>query len=254
MSKKKPGKPETLGICVYCGQSGRVEPDHVVPCTLFLHGNQSKWTVPSCRSCNVRKSAGESDLRDYVVIDKDGSRHPQALRLLPLIEKAAVKGFSRIALAVMDAEDKPLITPAGIYLGHFPTTTIDDGPMLRSLEMMVRGLYFLEMKRILPVNCPVEVKRVDRYRSPEIANRMAKLPHRGPHALRDDIFWRLSVHTEDVLGNPDDLAQVADVSIWLLCFFDQVLFFGQTGSRAPHKDKQVPVEDLVGPNRLTLRT
>ena len=49
--------------CAYCGSTGVLEPDHVIPQSkggLDSVGN----IVPACRSCNSRKQA--KDMRDYV--------------------------------------------------------------------------------------------------------------------------------------------------------------------------------------------
>ena len=61
-----------------------VTKDHVIPQCLFSRPYPSNLiTVPACDACNnVEKSADDTYLRDYIVVDISGSESRQAKALL----------------------------------------------------------------------------------------------------------------------------------------------------------------------------
>jgi hypothetical protein len=90
-------------------------------------------TVRSCFSCNQAKGVGDTDLRDYLVIDKDAGAHPAAQPLASKIFRSPSRNRSPIGRSAMNYVMEPLITDAGMYLGDFPTAEINDGPMYCTL-------------------------------------------------------------------------------------------------------------------------
>ena len=45
--------------CVYCGESGLMEDEDVIPKCLFLKPASDRILLPSCRPCNVEKSKND---------------------------------------------------------------------------------------------------------------------------------------------------------------------------------------------------
>src|SRR5690242_15834140 len=91
----KPRRTAVTGPCSYCGRVRELEPEHVVPRSLFFDKSQATIVIPACEECNREKAEGEGDLRDYMATSIRGRTHPVARQLLPQIQTASRKGTSR---------------------------------------------------------------------------------------------------------------------------------------------------------------
>lgn len=88
----KPSSEIVIGMCSYCGEERKLEPDHVVPRALLVNPNQATVIIPACQACNRDKGAGEEGLRDYMVLSQGSTGHPTAQKLIPVVAEAVNKG------------------------------------------------------------------------------------------------------------------------------------------------------------------
>lgn len=106
-------------------------------------------------------SKGDTDLRDYLVLDKDGSTHPFAHQILPgELWRAARNDQSRIAKSASEATVQPHVSRGGTHLGNYPTADIDDEHINRTLSTMVRGLSYKAGSHLIPADYVIKVGRI----------------------------------------------------------------------------------------------
>lgn len=125
-----------------------MEPEHVAARSIFVNKNQSTIVIPACHKCNNAKSAGESDLRDWLIITVGVGGHPDIRRLMLDMKDAYDKGLSKIGHAA--AHERRLKTQtrkSGIYEPVFEVPFYDPLPMDRTLRFMARGLYWFGYKQ-----------------------------------------------------------------------------------------------------------
>src|SRR5215217_3601738 len=96
------GDEVEIGLCSYCGEEHELEPEHVVPRAIFVNDNQSTIVIPACHRCNNEKSAGEDDLRDYLIIAVGVHGHNEIMPLMAVMAEATGKGFSKIGRAASE--------------------------------------------------------------------------------------------------------------------------------------------------------
>jgi hypothetical protein len=216
-----------------------VEDDHVVPRGLWPARERSNVDfvrVPACRACNVLKSKGENDLIAYSVIDKDGGTHPYASELAPKIGRSIKRGRANVANAVLSSQMTPLITKNGVYLGDYPSATINNTNMMQTLRMVVRGLYYTDTRTILPPHEDVEVWVIPSHNMPAVFGPMGELPHPEPRVLGERVFWWVPYIP---LDEPT-------TSAWPMSVYDRVFFVGATGNPVrAWRARSLPSRDLV---------
>jgi hypothetical protein len=198
---------------------------------LFIERSHVPFVVvKACRSCNATKSKGEADLRDFIVIDKDGGTHPDAARHAEKVARSISKGHANIAKAILRATDEPVFTKNGIYLGDYPSADIDSTNMIETLRFIVRGLYYHERSVIMSSDSPVSVLHIPFWLRQRVYDDFSKLPHPPPRVLGNHVFWWVPYVPEDA----------PETSAWLMVFFDQVVFVGASGRNLPDQAKAKP--------------
>lgn len=106
---------ENIGTCSYCGRELVMQPEHVVPRAIFINENQSNIVIDACQKCNNDKSAGEDDLRDWLIIAVDVDGHPEIRQLIKVMAESIGKGFSAIGKAAREERAPTLrTTPGGL--------------------------------------------------------------------------------------------------------------------------------------------
>jgi hypothetical protein len=125
-----------------------MEPEHVVPRAIFVNKNQSKIVIPACHACNSKKSAGEDDLRDWLIITVGVDGHPDIYRLMLDMRDAYDKGLSKLGAAAREDRELTLRrTKGGVHIPGYEVPFLDPQPMETTLRYMVRGLYFTQFGR-----------------------------------------------------------------------------------------------------------
>lgn len=215
-----------IGICLYCGEVKELgDPDHVIPRCLFEHGNQAKLTVPCCRSCNTKKSAGETELSAYLLARKESGDHPAAQHLWPEVQKAVEKNVSKVARAGAAASWQANFSKNGVYLGHELIADLGTAikPIVASLRYMVHGLHVIQTGQLLPPGTPIEALLIppEQYRS--TLRRLGPLMNCGVYGMGPGtITWAGHVRKDP-----------PHTGIWLLEFFESVLVVGVVGVARP---------------------
>jgi hypothetical protein len=217
----KPKKEIVIGPCSYCGNEGKVEDDHVVPEAIFVNVNQATIKVPSCRKCNVQKSAGEDDLRDFMVISVGVDGHPDIYPLMEKMAEAYGKGFSKIGKAADESRKLVLRRgKGGVLYPAFSVPFDDPWHMDRTLRYIVRGLYFHEFQRPWLKDQPLSLSTIPQENFDDVFEFFATMP--GPtfrEPLGNNVFTWMPISAAD---NPDVVA-------WPMVFFGRVIYVGYTG-------------------------
>lgn len=155
--RRKKGE-QRRGICAYCGTEGPITRDHVVPQTLFLVKDEQMVTVPACSDCQREKARGERDLRNYCNWEIGGSTHSDAEEhIRKMIEGADVRTKDWLRKALADAEAIILVNEEDNEVGRALAIDFTTDRMLRSLEFVFRGLYYVSTGQRLPDATPIEV-------------------------------------------------------------------------------------------------
>jgi hypothetical protein len=218
------GKPLLRqGVCVYCGNTGQVTLDHVIPQCLFS-GRIPKDApvVDACLKCNGEmKSAFDTYLRDLLVNDMSSSRNSEAQKLLPKYERARARNRSILDRDMRtDYEVIGLTKPSGIISSFADTSWIVDERVKIIMRMTIGGLFHYYLHELLPLNTPFEVSRVIDIKL--IEKTVRELGERGGrHACigTGDVF-------ECTFGNSQEKP---DLSVWVLNFYRSVVFLAFTG-------------------------
>jgi len=178
------------GLCVYCREAPATTDDHVVPRCLFLKPQpRFMVTVPVCRKCNHNKSRDEQYLAEVLTADIYTSEHPVAKAIFDgPMARARDTNRSEIARSARHAGMEALHTPGGLYLGHYATVPLDWERISRTIEGMIRGLYYTLVGKPFPQGYVIDVTRLDPFEVQSAWNDMSSAHLNGPHCLGDDIF------------------------------------------------------------------
>lgn len=144
--------------CCYCGAPSTTR-DHVPTRKLFPEPRPSDLiTVPSCDPCNNRLSP-EEEYFIHVLISCREADTPVARTLREqLFAKDLTKRRIRMAHRMLGSMGRaPMHSPAGLYLGHAPTFTIDRDQFDRVADKITRGLYFHAFAQRVPSEHTSEV-------------------------------------------------------------------------------------------------
>ncbi len=183
-------------------------------------------TVPACEACQKRKSLGDRDLRNFILMDVGGSEHPDAEEMTKkMLKSVNVRLRLWIQKQLTTAETIDLVTDDGIVVGSVLANDFNTDPMLLSQEMTVRGLYFHEKGMMLPPLCPFYVQHVPWHAAPKvIADMTAMAPTLFKSRGNNVAAW--GFHQID---DGDSLS-----TSWLVFYNNWILFWIVTGSSAVH--------------------
>lgn len=134
-----------FGQCVYCGRVGSLTDDHVPPQGLCGKPRPTDLIrVPSCGGCNIGASKDDEYFKTMMVLKERAGSHPEAeairdsvFRGLAMPQKTR---FRRRILAGI--HQQPLVTPAGLYIGHARAYDVDLSRLDRVVARVTRGLYW----------------------------------------------------------------------------------------------------------------
>jgi hypothetical protein len=237
MSKPKKEKEVVRGICSYCGNEDVMEPEHVVPRSIFVNKNQSKIEIPACHACNNKKSAGEDDLRDWLIITVGVDGHPDIYRLMLEMRDAYAKGLSKIGAAAVEERDLTLQRlRSGIHIPAYEVPFDDPGPMEMTLRYMVRGLYFTQFGRPYLPDQPLSLTFVstEDYQG-EIERFQSLVSHTWMKPMGNNVFnWM------PIAGSVEQKT----IPI-LMTFFGRVLIVGWIGRQTGSEKRQFTFEQMI---------
>lgn len=212
--------------CVYCGEPSNTR-DHVPPKLLYPKPRPSNLiSVPSCATCNSGFSKDDEYIRIAVVLRSDLAKHPQAKGLFaPTIRglnRPQQRGFAQTIVSTV--KHVPVHTTEGIFLGHAPAMIVDLERLRRTVERIVRGLYFhtfgQRFTATLRVWAEEDIGGFDQVLRDELRTNILIPLYQTPQlSIGEDVFayWK----ARD--------AEHPEASAWLLQFFGEVRFLALTG-------------------------
>jgi hypothetical protein len=166
--------------CVYCDETperGAGTMDHVFAQNLHTVIPDNVLTVPACRPCNERKFFGDHVLHNYVTFSNDRHRTPDLIEHVNKIARAMKRRQSPLGEAAHQAfttrkqvDPLRLGGPLAVEMGA------NAGPLMETLAMMVRGLYFANHGQILPPSCPTQAKLLTREEGESWVQLLAQWP------------------------------------------------------------------------------
>jgi len=218
----KQGK-RRVGICIYCGRLEKLSRDHVVPRCLFTKPYPLQLiTVPACDRCHGEKSRDEDFLRDYLIVDVQGSQSftAQAIFATGKVQRSLRRNSSDLLRSVLlAARVEPFYTEAGIYLGDFPQAPIDQQRLERIFARMVRGLYFDVRQVRIPDNYQFVLRRCYPQSYNKVREVFRNLKTHGPRVMGEAFGCMYAAAKEDIF-----------VTLWAMWFYNRVVFTVATRS------------------------
>ena len=216
------GQPR-VGVCALCKRERPITKDHVIPRGLFQRDSDSLIRVPSCQECQDAKHDGEEWLRDLVRLDVGGSDHGDALSQVLRIGRAHLRNPGRSTERIMTRKQIEVTSFGDIYLGEAFEIEWDFASIIRTMEFVVRGLWFHVNREPLPRHAnvsvsfiqPLDRQRIHNWLSPFSVTELFVLGNGVAHIEALDTFC----HTR------------AD-SFWRIVFNFGVLFLARTGAYA----------------------
>jgi len=151
--------------------------------------------------------------------DLSGHQHPTAKALFQTkVERSVRRHQSELARIVKGAETKrrPIVTPAGLYIGEAVEVPLPDGRMSSILFRMTQGLYYDSRSKPLSDTIPYDVRQHPLQEWKTLASQFDGKPAK----VLGDVFECAFMWTDE---DPS-------LTLWLLRFYQRVVFTVQTGS------------------------
>jgi hypothetical protein len=224
---KLPKPPKPPPTCAYCGASPALTGDHVVPKCLFIPPlPQDVVVVPACSVCNNDKSKDDDYLRDFLVMDYQGSTNPIAQEIFDTKVMRSVQRNSSAVVRVAMTQARLIshVTTGGLYLGQLPSFDLDQIRIQRIFSYIVRGLYYKVIHTRMPADCAITVRRVNAKEADEIYHIIKGMNGNGLYRIGQGVFECAFMYADE---EPES-------SLWLLAFYQRVFF---TVGTAPPVDR-----------------
>ncbi len=224
-----PRKPR-VGVCVYCGNAGRVTNDHVPPTCLFpLDSRVNLITVKACDVCHNSFKLDDEYFRVVLSIRDDLPDGPDAQFLRNQTRKTMRNPDAKTFQAAIRASTHRVTRsdPNGIYVGEVTAFRVDASRITRTAQRMVRGMYGKFFGSPLPQTYELTVSLLDLQRdmsplqTPEVQEVITFLHQHGHHRAFGkvlDVWYAKTI---------DD----ANSSVWVIRLHGAFGFFGFTVPR-----------------------
>jgi hypothetical protein len=207
-------KRTKIAQCVYCGEIREITRDHVISSNLFPNSYEKKNVIiaPSCLKCNKGYSLDEEYFRIFVC--GAGLEHSQ--QAVDLSFSKVRRGIQRKPDIISDMYKRmdlvDLYTKGGIFIGKRTRIIISDKDWERYCNVLnkyIKGLFFHEFKRILPVEYTIHHSQGD-------------LNMLQESKLISDMKW--NIDHQEIFAYGYACALNTDYSIWLTIFYDSIFF------------------------------
>jgi hypothetical protein len=144
--------------CAYCRKIKKSTGDHVPPKLLLEQPfPPNLLTVPACEDCNKSFKADDEYTRTVIGLDVRASQNSAAQYNLPAIirslQRPNAKGFAEYIARQTSAT--AILAPDGNPIGE--TIDADRKRIDSTGAHIIRGLYFIEMKRPMPEHATLKV-------------------------------------------------------------------------------------------------
>lgn len=201
--------------CAYCGELKEISREHVIPLCLFSRPYPPNLiTVPACDKCNNDKSLDDDYLRDMLTCDIFGNQSSTAQKIFyEKVIKSVNRKSSVIGnTAISNARLEPFYTNQGLYLGEYPSFSIDGERVKNMFSLLIRGLYYDARKERFPDGYVFEILRYYPWDFKDIWEAFSKLNLNGPRALGDVFSCVFASAQEDPF-----------TTSWLILFYERVI-------------------------------
>lgn len=198
------------GLCCYCGHRKADEWDHVPPKSIFrrpLPHDQIK--VPACAHCNDSFQKSDEKLRVAVSL-LAGTDTPELRAFWKEQALSTLRRNARMRNEILrDSRHIEVVTPGGLYLGKAFAVPFLKSEHNRSMERIVRGLYYHHFHERLGPAVQFNVYRREPHSKAAFDETVrGLLPDMAQGGVGGDQFmYRYGRAGEDSLG-----------SVWLLRF------------------------------------
>lgn len=224
-----------MQTCIYCQSRPQETSDHVPPKGLFREPRPSNLiTVPACRGCNSGFS-GDDDYflnlaLEWAASESGDGRGVAEKRLRSMKRKEGRNVWKPFFAKVKPVE---VYSPGGLYLAKSLEFALDTGRLIRSVNRMIRGLYFEFTKTPLPLGDYARSMLFSHYveqhkdepEATEFVQFISKLPGR---VVGENTFEVRYAVLDPTLHS----------SFWYLEFFGRFAFVGVTGAaEAPQRNE-----------------
>jgi len=213
-------KRTKIAQCVYCGEIRDTTRDHVISSNLFPNSYEKKNVIiaPSCLKCNKGYSLDEEYFRIFVC--GAGLEHSQqAVDLFFSKVKRCIQRKPHIISDMykrMDLVD--LYTEGGIFIDKRTRIIISDKDWERYCNVLnkyIRGLFFHEFRRMLPIDYKIHHSWVD----PRELQKLDYTPFMSWNLDNQEIFIYGYAYVPDT-----------DYSVWVTAFYKSNIFLSHTGT------------------------
>ncbi len=216
-----------MQVCIYCQMNAKETNDHVPPKGLFREPRPSNLiTVPACLKCNNGFSSDEDSFLnlalEWAASESGDGRGVAEKRLRSMKRKEGRNAWKPFFAKVKPVE---VYSPGGMYLANSLEFTLDTGRLIRSVNRMIRGLYFEFTKTPLPLGdyarSMLFSHYVERHRSDSEAMEFVQFIPRLPgRVVGEDTF-----EVRYCVLDPNRHS-----SFWYLEFYRRFAFVGVTGA------------------------
>jgi hypothetical protein len=219
--------------CIYCQANPKETNDHVPPKGLFREPRPSNLiTVPACLKCNNGFS-GDDDYFLNLALDWAASESKDGKGVVEKRLRSMKRKEGRNVWKPFFAKVKPVevYSPGGLYLANSLEFTLDTAKLLRTVNRMIRGLYFEFTKAPLPLGdyarSMLFSHYVERHKSDSEAMEFVQFIPRLPgRVVGEDTF-----EVRYCVLDPDRHS-----SFWYLEFYRHFAFVGVTGAATSQGD------------------
>lgn len=210
--------------CVYCGQVKRLTADHVPPKLLLARPYPTNLlTVPACHDCNASFQRDDEYTRAVVAIDVRASNNDDVRLKLPAIMRSLQKPNAKAFADYLASRttQSTILAPDGAPMGQI--VDVDRARVGATGARIIRGLYFIEMRKPLPPNALIRVEA------------KAGLSPHEPDALRiARTYSMFPDRREREIGKA--FSYVAGfgpaVSVWVMLLYDYFVWVGTVDASA----------------------
>ena len=193
----------------------RVTDDHIPPQCIFPRPRTTGLIkVPCCEPCRKGWSKDDEEFRRFVWSAEGVEKHPSfekaADSVISSIKKPEAKSYRNRVLSSI--EDIEVYSEAGIFLGIQPRMKLEWHRIEGVLRRIVRGLFFLKNKQLIPEDHELIIKIPD----VKLGNEINKFPFKQIANICDGTFRYWLYESNDEKSS----------SLWLMSFCDSIWVLG----------------------------
>lgn len=214
---------QRVGLCALCCRERPITREHVISCLLFERDSDSLIRVPSCIVCQKAKQEGEERLRDLVQFDVGALHFGNQYARASVMARAHRRRPGKSTQHLLDSKQVELISAGGIYLGEAFEAEWDYTAIVRTMEFVIRGLWFHVEREPLPRHADVAATCIPPLMRQRIASWLARFPVSEIIPLGNGV-----AHIESF----PVVRRTRIDSFWAIAFNGGVLFLGATGAYA----------------------